>query len=65
MMRGETVGTCLPERQMYKNRYFTPSGKVQEGCHGYGGVVSKTPSDAEILNQAKKKLGMPEISLVV
>lgn len=65
VMRGETVGTCLPERQMYKNRYFTPSGKVQEGCHGYGGEVSKTPSDAEILNQAKKKLGMPEISLVV
>eukprot|EP00435_Cladocopium_sp_Y103_P014925 s583_g3.t1 len=64
VMRGETVGTCLPERQMYKNRYFTPSGKVQEGCHGYGGQVSKTPSDAEILNQAKKKLGMlPDISL--
>ena len=66
VMRGETVGTCLPQKQMHDNHYFTPTGKVTEGCEGFGGNVSKLPRDEEILNQAKKKLGMlQDISLVV
>eukprot|EP00438_Fugacium_kawagutii_P011917 Skav226414 [mRNA] locus=scaffold3528:13934:24652:+ [translate_table: standard] len=66
VMQGETVGTCLPEKQMYGNHYFTPSGKLQEGCQGFGGQVSTTPSDAEILAHAKMKLGrLPEISIVI
>lgn len=66
VMQGEQVGTCLPQKQMYGNRYFTPSGKLQEGCQGFGGQVSTTPSDADILTQAKMKLGgLPDISLVI
>ena len=66
VMQGEQVGTCLPQKQMYGNRYFTPSGKLQEGCQGFGGQVSTTPSDADTLIQAKMKLGgLPDISLVI
>jgi len=67
VLQWETVGSCLPQKQMHDNQYFTPTGKVKEGCEGFGGNVSKLPRDEEILNQAKKKLGMlrMDISLVV
>lgn len=67
VLQWETVGSCLPQKQMHDNHYFTPTGKVKEGCEGFGGNVSKLPRDEEILNQAKKKLGMlqMDIALVV
>merc|ERR1712083_892947 len=59
VMTGTSVGTCLDIR-MPDNQYFTPTGKIQAGCSGYGGTVGKTPSDEAILNAAKAKLGLAE-----
>eukprot|EP00746_Dinoflagellata_sp_MGD_P024026 gnl/MRDRNA2_/MRDRNA2_156394_c0_seq1.p1 gnl/MRDRNA2_/MRDRNA2_156394_c0~~gnl/MRDRNA2_/MRDRNA2_156394_c0_seq1.p1 ORF type:complete len:753 (-),score=145.08 gnl/MRDRNA2_/MRDRNA2_156394_c0_seq1:61-2085(-) len=66
VMTGTSVGSCLGD-QMYNNQYFTPGGKIHSGCNGYGGTVAKTPPDEAILNEARKKLGIPleEMSLVV
>merc|ERR1712151_651417 len=58
VMTGNSVGTCLDDR-MYDNQYFTSTGTIQGGCGGYGGKVGKTPSDDAILNEARKKLGLP------
>lgn len=57
VMTSDSVGTCLGNR-MHDNRYFTPSGKLDAGCGGFGGTVNKTPSDDAILEEARKKLGM-------
>eukprot|EP00930_Biecheleria_cincta_P022721 TRINITY_DN16550_c0_g1_i1.p1 TRINITY_DN16550_c0_g1~~TRINITY_DN16550_c0_g1_i1.p1 ORF type:complete len:805 (-),score=124.45 TRINITY_DN16550_c0_g1_i1:431-2791(-) len=64
VMTGETVGTCLGDR-MHDNRYFTPSGAISSGCSGFGGKVAKTPSDDDILMEAKKKLGMVQQEALV
>merc|ERR1712113_572819 len=61
VMNGESVGSCLDDR-MHDNRYFTPNGTLKEGCKGYGGTVAKTPSDEDILAQARMKLGMSQQS---
>eukprot|EP00434_Breviolum_minutum_P016993 symbB.v1.2.014992.t1/scaffold1092.1/size138572/3 len=65
VLQWETVGSCLPQKQMHDNHYFTPTGKVKEGCEGFGGNVSKLPRDEEILNQAKKKLGMLQMDIAL
>lgn len=62
VMNSENVGTCLPGKRMSGNRYFTPSGRLEPGCSGFGGTVSKIPSDEEILMQAQKKLGMASLA---
>lgn len=64
VMTGENVGTCLGER-MHDNQYFTPSGKISPGCSGFGGKVAKTPSDDDIIMEAKKKLGMVDQEALV
>merc|ERR1711988_1343428 len=66
VMTGDSVGTCLDDR-MHDNQYFTPDGKIQSGCSGYGGTVAKTPSDDAILHEARNKLGLTGelISIVV
>mmetsp|Transcript_5666 Transcript_5666/g.13013 ORF Transcript_5666/g.13013 Transcript_5666/m.13013 type:complete len:787 (+) Transcript_5666:23-2383(+) len=64
VMTGDSVGSCLEDR-MHDNRYFTPTGKVKEGCGGFGGSVAKTPSDEAILAEAMKKLGMSAPTQIV
>lgn len=65
VMTGNSVGTCL-ENRMHDNRYFTPDGTIKSGCSGFGGTVAKTPSDEDILAEARKKLGLePEDATVV
>lgn len=64
VMTGQNVGTCLGDR-MHDNQYFTPSGAISPGCSGFGGKVASTPSDDDILMEAKKKLGLVQQEALV
>ena len=65
VMTGEAVGSCLGQN-MYKNKYFTPSGNISQGCGRFGAsFVGKLPRDDEILNAAMQKLGMSHLGFQV
>lgn len=57
VMTSDKVGTCLDDR-MHNNQYFTPTGKIEDGCHGFGGTAANIPLADVILAEARKKLGM-------